>query len=129
MVKSHAFKLVPGSKRSKLAQARMMVSWTRSSALWESLHSDMAKARRLGMAASSWSRRDGSTSTTRPLLLDLELSDERQEVVGHGLRQQVGVHGPQPSLDVALHLDRHIPQQPVTPPRMGHDNDLTFPPV
>ena len=49
MVKVHALKLVPSWKSPRLFQARISVSCTRSSASLRSLHSEMAKARKLGM--------------------------------------------------------------------------------
>src|SRR5262245_54807771 len=50
MVKSHAFRLVPGWKLDCLSHALTSVSWTRSSALSEFCASDIPKARRLGIA-------------------------------------------------------------------------------
>jgi hypothetical protein len=66
MVKSHALRFVPRSKRSMAPQARMIVSCTRSSALSTFPHSEIANARRLGSAASIWSRIAGSTLIVSP---------------------------------------------------------------
>ena len=58
---SHAGMLVPGSKLSIWASARSSVSCTKSSARSILPHSEMAKARRLGTVARTWSRIAGSS--------------------------------------------------------------------
>src|SRR4051794_31494973 len=62
IVKSHAWSLVPGSKRSGYCKARRSVSWTRSSAASRWPVSDMAKARRCGVADSRPARKPASVS-------------------------------------------------------------------
>src|SRR5271155_3191925 len=69
MVNSHADMLVPGSKESRLAQARNSASCTRSSARSTFPHSEIANARNEGTAASIASRTDLFGGAIRPLIL------------------------------------------------------------
>src|SRR4051812_6029011 len=62
IVKSHAWSFVPGSKRSGYCKARRSVSWTRSSAASRWPVSDMAKARRCGVADSRPARKSASVA-------------------------------------------------------------------
>src|SRR5690606_12137307 len=89
MVNTHAFRLVPGWNEDCLSHALTRDSWTRSSALSAFWDSDMAKARRLGMAPSrsclkleapaiSFTAMRGSR-----LFAVFELLQEVRELVGH----------------------------------------------
>src|SRR4051794_13400157 len=72
MTSSHAFMLLPGSNRSRAAQARRMVSCTRSSAWLTSCVKESAKARRLGTSASIVSRTADFAVTLHPSWLTAE---------------------------------------------------------
>src|SRR4030081_1652196 len=74
MVHSHAYMFVPGWNNEMLAQARSSAPCTRSSAWSPFRQSEMAKARSLGIAASSGSRTDGS----RVMVVDLPFDAVRE---------------------------------------------------
>ena len=89
IVKSQAFRFVPGSKRWRLDRALSSVSWTRSSARSTCPDSEMAKARRLGTAARSASRRSGSRSSYwPPRPFPVQLAEKILETVRDGLLHQ-----------------------------------------
>src|SRR5437764_12780122 len=100
MVNSQAGMLEPGSKELILASARSSVSCTRSSARSTLPHNEMANARKLGTAARTASRTEGSRSIQRipcsrgPLLLVLlvELLEKIVESIRNALRHHVVVH-------------------------------------
>src|SRR3954451_15569631 len=105
IVNSHAFRLVPRSKRSMLASARTSVSWTRSSARSKLPVNEIAKARNDGTAASMASRSSGST-VTYSLLRDVavEVAQEIEETIRNGLIPQFVVHGAEPRADMLLYV-------------------------
>src|SRR5215469_15171773 len=68
MVNSQARRLVPGSNLSRLVQALIRVSCTRSSASEELWLSDQAKARRAGISCTTESRQSESLAESFPVL-------------------------------------------------------------
>src|SRR5918998_159288 len=102
MVKSQAFRFEPRSKRSMPAQARVIVSCTRSSVRSQLAVREYPYARKLGMAARSSSRKLGSTRIALLPILPFQASHEHEEVTRHGLLQELLVHGPELLPDVVL---------------------------
>src|SRR5918998_1122285 len=123
MVKSHASRFVPRSKRSMLAQARIRVSCTRSSARSRLLVREMAKARRLGTAASIWSRSVFSTAMLGGLLLGPDLVDELGQWRRQGLEERVGIDGPQSHTDPVMRFGLHVMPEAIAAPSMRNNDN------
>src|SRR3984893_19228304 len=107
IVNTQAGMLVPGWNESICASARSKVSCTRSSARSILPQSEMAKARRLGTVARTWSRIAGSSFMLCPpsvLVLIAEAANEVGEMRRHALIDEVVVHGAQLLPDTGLHL-------------------------
>src|SRR5437868_12150269 len=96
MVNIQADMLVPGWKESMFAMERSNVSCTRSSARSMLPDSEIAKARRLGTAASIASRNEGGASCRGPLVfvvfVIVELLQHLDETIGHAGVHDIVVH-------------------------------------
>ena len=107
MVNSHAGMLVPGWNEWIFASARSIVSCTRSSARSTLPDSEIANARRLGIAARIWSLELGS-SFIRSLPFvsrsGVELPQEVGEAVRHAFLNDIVVDGPQLLSDFGLNF-------------------------
>src|SRR5215207_3798238 len=83
---------VPGSKRAAFAQARTIVSCTRSSARLGSFVKEIANALRLGIAARMRSLNWTSVSTKPLLALSLKLLRESDQIIGQRLVPEIRIH-------------------------------------
>src|SRR3569623_1073378 len=115
MVNSQALMLVPSSKLSCFAQAFIMVSNTKTSAMSKRPESEKANARRLGIVASSSRLKLGPSVAWRPvlgssrrviglaLLFDLiELLQQFEELVGDRFLLHGAVQRPELGADIRI---------------------------
>src|SRR6185312_2698513 len=133
MVNSHALMLVPSSKLSCFAQAFIMVSWTRSSALSCRPDSENAKALRLGSVARRSRLKDGVSAGVRSAMRSIlragrlrlpldfvELVEQVEQPVRDRLVLNGAVERPQLHANVGIRPEAIFPAPPPGTAKMLH---------